>query len=48
MTDGNIVVMGKNTYFSIPKKFRPLSNRLNLVLTNDKELLKKCNIMKGF
>ena len=40
MTDGNIVVMGKNTYFSIPKKFRPLSNRLNLVLTNDKELLK--------
>ena len=40
VTMGNIVVMGRTTYFSIPEKFRPLSNRLNLVLTNDEELLK--------
>ena len=40
VTIGNIVVMGRTTYFSIPEKFRPLSNRLNLVLTNDEELLK--------
>ena len=40
ITIGNIVVMGRTTYFSIPEKFRPLSNRLNLVLTNDEELLK--------
>jgi|TARA_B110000259_G_scaffold164876_2_gene191274 dihydrofolate reductase/thymidylate synthase len=40
ITNGNIVVMGKTTYFSIPDKYRPLSNRLNLVLTNDVELLK--------
>jgi dihydrofolate reductase len=30
--------MGKNTYFSIPKNNRPLKNRLNIVLTNDKNL----------
>lgn len=40
ITDGHVVVMGRNTYFSIPEKHRPLSNRLNLVLTNDEELLK--------
>ena len=40
ITNGHVVVMGRTTYFSIPEKFRPLSNRLNLVLTNDPELLK--------
>lgn len=34
ITINNIVVMGKNTYDSIPEKHRPLPNRLNLVLTN--------------
>ena len=32
--------MGSKTFFSIPVKFRPLKNRLNLVLTNNKDLLK--------
>ena len=40
ITNGHVVVMGRTTYFSIPENFRPLSNRLNLVLTNDPELLK--------
>ena len=40
LTENNVVVMGNNTYNSIPEKFRPLKNRLNLVLTNNKELLK--------
>jgi dihydrofolate reductase len=31
ITDGNIVVMGYNTYLSLPK--RPLSNRINIVMT---------------
>lgn len=39
LTENNIVIMGNNTYNSIPDKYRPLSNRLNLVLTNNKSLL---------
>ncbi len=35
ITKGNIVVMGKNTYFSLPAKNRPLKNRLNVILTNN-------------
>ena len=34
-TTGNIVIMGKNTYFSIPEERRPLKNRLNIVLTTN-------------
>merc|ERR1712168_872866 len=30
----NAVIMGRLTYFSIPEKFRPLRNRLNIVLSN--------------
>lgn len=37
-TTGNIVIMGKNTYFSIPEERRPLKNRLNIVLTSKPNL----------
>lgn len=37
ITSGNIVIMGKNTYFSLPIKNRPLKNRLNIVLTRNPE-----------
>ena len=37
-TINNIVIMGKNTYFSIPKEHRPLKNRLNIVLTSTPSL----------
>lgn len=33
LTTGNTVVMGRKTYQSFPPKFRPLPNRLNVVLT---------------
>ncbi len=33
MTTGKVVVMGQNTYLSLPK--RPLPNRINIVLSND-------------
>lgn len=32
-TTGGIVVMGRNTYFSLPEKVRPLPNRRNIVIT---------------
>ena len=31
----NAVLMGSNTYFSIPKKFRPLEDRVNLIISNN-------------
>lgn len=32
----NVVIMGRNTWFSIPKKFRPLPKRLNIILSSNK------------
>lgn len=51
MLDKNVVLMGRKTWFSIPRENRPLKDRLNLVLTNDKDLLKlspypKSNLFK--
>lgn len=36
ITSGNVIVMGKNTYFSLPA--RPLPDRKNIVLTSHPEL----------
>lgn len=36
LTEGNIVVMGRKTYESLPEKFRPLPNRENIVLSRQK------------
>ena len=33
-TKQNVVIMGKNTFFSIPEENLPLRNRLNVVLTS--------------
>lgn len=35
LTINNIVVMGNNTYMSIPEKNRPLMNRMNIVITRN-------------
>ena len=37
-TINHSVIMGKNTYLSIPKKFRPLTNRYNIVISNSMSL----------
>lgn len=36
LTLGQVVIMGRNTFFSIPEKFRPLPGRRNIVLTREK------------
>ena len=43
----NIVLMGRKTYFSIPIQYRPLNNRINIVLTRDSELIKLSPIPKN-
>lgn len=37
VTKGSVVVMGRKCWESLPTKFRPLPNRLNIVLTRDKD-----------
>jgi dihydrofolate reductase len=40
-TKHNIVIMGKNTYFSLPAGNRPLKNRFNIVLTRNPLMCEK-------
>jgi len=35
LTSGHVVIMGRKTYESLPKKFRPLPNRVNIVVTRN-------------
>ncbi|MBI2564363.1 dihydrofolate reductase [Candidatus Woesearchaeota archaeon] len=37
LTKNHAIIMGRKTYESIPKNFRPLKNRLNIVLTRQKD-----------
>jgi len=37
VTGNHVVVMGQKTYESLPEKFRPLPDRINVVLTKDPE-----------
>ncbi|MEK7116078.1 MAG: dihydrofolate reductase [Patescibacteria group bacterium] len=37
LTTGHVVVMGRKTWESIPKKYRPLPNRTNVVVTRQQE-----------
>lgn len=37
LTQGAVVIMGRKTYEDIPLNFRPLSNRINVVLSRNEE-----------
>ena len=44
-TLNSCVIMGKNNFLSIPEKFRPLKNRINIILTRNKSFnAKECLI----
>ena len=34
LTTGNAVIMGKNTWLSIPEEFRPLPSRMNIIVSS--------------
>jgi dihydrofolate reductase/thymidylate synthase len=40
----SIVIMGRKTWDSLPVKRRPLSERINIVLSNDSDYIKKQNL----
>lgn len=44
-TNGKTVVMGKNTYLSLPKKFRPLPNRKNVVISRQEPIEEHENLI---
>ena len=45
----NIVIMGYNTWISIPEENRPLKNRINLILTNKhKDTIEESECVKVF
>ncbi len=39
ITSGHPVILGRKTYESIPKKFRPLPNRTNIILTRNMDFI---------
>eukprot|EP01130_Rhizamoeba_saxonica_P016823 TRINITY_DN784_c0_g1_i2.p1 TRINITY_DN784_c0_g1~~TRINITY_DN784_c0_g1_i2.p1 ORF type:complete len:195 (-),score=45.86 TRINITY_DN784_c0_g1_i2:61-645(-) len=40
----NAVIMGRKTYFSIPEQYRPLDDRINIIITRNVNLREEENI----
>lgn len=45
LTTGKVVIMGRKTWESIPPKFRPLPDRINVVVTRNREYELPDNVM---
>jgi dihydrofolate reductase len=43
-TRGHAVIMGRKNFFSLPPKFRPLKDRLNIVLTRNKPAMAEYDV----
>lgn len=46
-TEDHVVIMGRKTWDSIPERFRPLSNRVNIVISNTLQQTTGENIVVG-
>jgi dihydrofolate reductase len=44
MTTNKVVIMGRKTYESLPPRFRPLPNRVNIVLSSQNPMEQKENL----
>ena len=40
-TENQVVIMGRKNYDSIPEKYRPLSNRQNVIITRNQSVLRR-------
>ena len=47
LTTGNTAIMGKNTWISIPEKFRPLPNRTNIIVSSTLEEQSRAIVCKN-
>ena len=45
LTTGKTVIMGRKTFESLPKEYKPLPNRINIVLSTDKTYQTNCCIV---
>lgn len=43
----NVVIMGRKTWESLPERFRPLPNRINVVLTHDEGKIFPQDVLKA-
>lgn len=43
-TEGHHILTGSKNFLSIPEKYRPLSNRVNIIISRDKDFAIKNNI----
>lgn len=42
LTTNNVVIMGRKTFESLPEEYRPLPNRINIILSKDKSFKTNC------
>lgn len=43
LTTDNVVIMGRKTYESLPEEYKPLPNRINIIISKDKSYsVKNC------
>ena len=42
ITTNNVVIMGRKTFESLPEEYRPLPNRINIILSKDKSFKTNC------